>query len=143
MSYITYSPTSLESFLIRGTIYNNNVYYTKLKLKPGSFSDTKYFQFFDDVTWRANRRINDNKTPLIMTFETVKPEGTLSGEYGQFVLELWLNNMHIPEHNNNNNNNNNERSGFLKYNPIELLGIMQNYELENGLFSKKTTFINQ
>ena len=38
MSYITYSPTSLESFLIRGTIYNNNVYYTKLKLKPGSVS---------------------------------------------------------------------------------------------------------
>lgn len=138
MTHIVYSATSLESFMKRKIDKGNDVYYLKSNHHGKRFEDISYTDNFYVSAGRAMRREWNQKTPLVMTLEAGKPNGRLSGNIMHLVFELWLSKNHLPEP-----NNNTQKYDFVMYNPRQLMRIMENYTLQEGVFIPKETFINE
>jgi hypothetical protein len=139
MTHIVYSATSLESFMKRKVDKGNDIYYLKSNHHGERFEDISYTDNFYVSTERAMRREWNKKTPLVMTLEADKSNGRLSGNMMHLVFELWLSKNHLPE-----SNTTTQKYDFIMYNPKQLMRIMENYIINEGVFvPNKTTFINE
>lgn len=127
-----YSATSLESFMKRKVETSDKVYYLKSQHAPTRHTNIAYTNEFQISARRALDRLNEQKTPLIMTLGSSSEKGQLPGNIMHLVSELWLEKDYAP-----NPDMNTARQGFVSYEPKKLMRLLQEYSFYNGIFTKK------